>query len=319
MGRIGILLPFLAVASASAQRPPVADAHQHLLSPAIAQLLGVPAASASGPDASALIALLDSAHIQRAVLLSVAYMYGSPRRTIVDEYTKVRAENDWTAAQAALYPERLVALCSFNPLKPYALEEVDRCAADARLHRGIKLHFGNSDVQLDNPEHVRQLQRVFQAANEHGMAIVVHMRASIDRQRPYGPAEAHTFLEQVLPYAPDVPVQVAHFAGAGPGYNDPAADSVMALLAEAVERHDPATAHLWFDVASLADLTISSQQAALLVERIRRVGVERVLYGSDAAFGNNLRPREGWEAFTRLPLTDLELTTIAGNLPPYFK
>jgi ABC-type transport system substrate-binding protein len=51
------------------------------------------------------VALLDSASIRRAVVLSVAYIYGSPARTVDDEYAKVRAENDWTAAQAAQYPK----------------------------------------------------------------------------------------------------------------------------------------------------------------------------------------------------------------------
>lgn len=313
-----LLLALLATNPAVAQQAPLADAHQHLLSPAIAQLLGVPEAAAKGPLAGDLVAMLDSAGIRRAVLLSVAYMFGSPTRAVPDEYAQVRAENNWTAAQAALYPDRLIALCSFNPLKSYALEELERCAADPGLHHGIKLHFGNSDIQLDQPDQLEQLQRVFRAANDHGMAIVVHLRASISKQRPYGPTEARIFLDQLLPYAPDVPVQVAHMAGAGPGYNDRAADSVMAVLAEAVAARHPAVAHLWFDVASLADRTISPPEARLLVTRIRQVGADRILYGSDAAFGDNLRPREGWQAFCRLPLTAREIATIARNLPPYF-
>jgi hypothetical protein len=79
--------------------------HQHLFSPAIAELLG---ASSGQPPAYAtitaadLVALLDAAAICRALVLSVAYMYGSPagNRT-KDEYARVRAENDWTNAQAA--------------------------------------------------------------------------------------------------------------------------------------------------------------------------------------------------------------------------
>ena len=58
---------------------------------------------------------------------------------VEDEYAKVRAENDWTGAQAALFPERLRAFCSFNPLKQYALDELARCAKDPNLRRGIKL------------------------------------------------------------------------------------------------------------------------------------------------------------------------------------
>ena len=251
-------------------------------------------------------------------MLSVAYMYGSPTRTVEDEYARVRAENDWTAAQAALYPDRLIAFCSFNPLKDYALEELARCAGDRRFGRGIKLHFGNSDVQLDDPAHLERLRQVFRAANEHGMAIVVHLRASISRERPYGAAQARMFLEQLLPLAPDVPVQVAHLAGTGPGYDDPPADSAMAVLADAVARGDRNTRRLWFDVASVVDTGISPGNAALVARRIRQVGIERVLFGSDAAVGDNLRPRESWAAFRRLPLTDDEIARIADNVAPYF-
>jgi predicted TIM-barrel fold metal-dependent hydrolase len=246
-------------------------------------------------------------------------MYGSPRRTVVDEYVKVRAENDWTAAQAAEYPDRLRAFCSFNPLEDYALQELERCARHPGLQRGIKLHLGNSDVQLENPAHVEQLRRVFRAANDKRMAIVIHMRASISRKRPYGARQARIFLDQLLPVAPDIPVQIAHMAGTGPGYDDPPADSAMAVLAEAMETRDPRTRRLWFDVTSVADRDISAAHAALLVRRIRQVGVERVLYGSDAAVGDNLRPRESWAAFERLPLTKEEFRTIAGNLAPYLR
>ena len=295
---------------------PVADHHQHLFSPDIVALLG-DSSGVTPLDADDLIPLLDSAGIRRAVVLSVAYMYGSPRRTVENEYAKVRAENDWTAAQAARYPDRLIAFCGFNPLKDYALEELARCAADRRLGRGIKLHFGNSDVQLDEPAHVERLRQVFRAANEHGMAIVVHMRASISRKRPYGATQARTFLEQLLPLAADVPVQIAHLAGTGPGYDDPPAESAMAVLADAV-RGNRYARRLWFDVAGVVDAGISPMHAALVARRIRQVGVERVLYGSDGAVGENLRPRQSWAAFRGLSLTDDEIARIADNVAPYF-
>jgi uncharacterized protein len=297
---------------------PAADHHQHIFSPGIVALLG-DSSGVTELDAHDIIGLLDSARIRRAVLLSVAYMYGSPRRTVEDEYPKVRAENDWTAAQASRYPERLIAFCGFNPLKEYALEELARCAGDPRFGRGIKLHFGNSDVQLDDATHLARLREVFRAANERRMAIVVHLRASVSRKRPYGAAQARIFLEQLLPLAPDVPVQVAHLAGTGPGYDDPPADSAMALLAEAMARGDRRARGLWFDVASVADTAISPLSASLIVRRIRRVGLERILFGSDAALGENLRPRDSWSSFRDLPLTDDEIARIADNLAPYFR
>ena len=226
--------------------------------------------------------------------------------------------NDWTASEVAQYPERLIVFCGFNPLKDYALKELARCSKDPNLRRGIKLHFGNSDVRLENPAHITQLRRIFKAANDHRMPVAVHLRANISKKRPYGPRQARAFLEQVLPVAPDIPIQVAHLAGTGPGYEDPPADSVMAVLADAVEKNDTRTRRLFFDVTSVVDRNISVANAALVAKRIRQVGVERVLFGTDAAIGDNL-PQESWAAFRRLPLTDAEFRKIAGNEAPYLR
>jgi predicted TIM-barrel fold metal-dependent hydrolase len=319
-------LTLAGAAQAQAQAPrtpptppaPVGDYHQHVFSAQDVALAG-PGSGVQPLDAGDVIALLDRAGIRKATLLSVAYMVGKPGRQVEDEIGKVRAENDWTAAQAARYPGRLIAFCSFNPLKDYALQELKRCAAAPGLAHGIKLHFGNSDVQLDDPAHVARLREVFAAANEHGMAIVVHMRASFSKGRPYGARQARIFVEQLLPAAPDVPVQVAHMAGSGPGYEDPPAREAMMELAAAVARHDPRTRRLLFDVASIVDRDILPATAKLVANLIRQVGVDRVLYGTDAAVGDNLRPRESWAAFRRLPLTEEEFARMAANEPPYFK
>jgi len=303
----------------SDQVTPLADHHQHLFSPTVATVLAPGSGELPTITARDVIALLDTAGIRSALLLSVAYMYGSPARAVEDEYTKVQAENDWTSDQAAQYPQRLRAFGSVNPLKPYALEELARCASHPNLRHGLKLHFGNSDVQLDNPAHVEQLRRVFQAANAHRMAIVIHLRASISRRRSYGAAQARVFLEELLPLAGDIPVQIAHLAGAGPGYEDPPAQRAMAALAAAVAQDDPQTRQLWFDVATVVDANISPVTARLVARRIRQVGLERTLYGSDAAIGDNLRPREGWAAFRRLPLRQDEIRRIASNIAPYFR
>ena len=117
---LSLLMAILSAAPAAGQSAPVVDYHQHVFSPAMVALLDT-TNSQQPVTARDIVALLDSAGIRRAILLSVAYIYGSPARTIDDEYTKVRAENDWTAAQAAAYPDRLLAFCGFNPLKEYAL------------------------------------------------------------------------------------------------------------------------------------------------------------------------------------------------------
>jgi predicted TIM-barrel fold metal-dependent hydrolase len=317
--RLFIFLFFFALtAVAPAQTPrsekfrSAADHHQHLFSPAMAEFQKIQPITAQ-----AVIALLDAAGIERATLLSTAYAYSRPGREPADEYAKVKEENDWNGAEAAKYPRRLVAFCGINPLKDYAIEEIVRCSKDPNLHYGIKMHFGNSDVQLENPAHLEKLKAVFREANARRMAIVVHMRASISLKRPYGPEQVRAFLEQLLPLATRIPVQVAHLAASGPGYSDTMAHSVIEVLAEACEKRDPRTKNLWFDVTTSAHPSNSPEMSALIVKRIRQIGVKKILYGTDAALGGNLQPRESWEEFCKLDLTDKEIKTIAKNVAPY--
>ena len=320
--RAAILSGAIAALSASPfqnRSAPLADHHQHLFSPAIVALIAAQPMSLTSVEpisADDLIPLLDAAGIARAVVLSTAYMYGSPSRTVENEYEKVKAENDWTSNQIARFPKRLLGFCSFNPLKEYAMQELERCARDPQLRHGLKMHFGNSGVDYHNPQHVSRLKEIFAAANRHGMTILVHMRASITRKLPYGRPEALIFLKHLMPAAPDVPIQIAHLAGAG-GYGDRPADDALAVFAEAIEKDDPRTRRLWFDVTTVV-LEKQAYLHPLIAKRIRQLGAQRILYGSDASSGSHT-PGEGWATFRKIPLTDTEFETIAANVPPYMR
>lgn len=311
--------PVPAAGPRSSANPPAADHHQHVFSPQMVQFLGMAGTGKDSLTAADVIKLLDAAGIERGVLLSTAYSYGRPGKEPQDEYARVRAENDWVGAQAALYPKRLIAFCGFNPLKDYALDEIARCAKDPRLSRGIKLHFGNSDVQLEDPNHLDKLKAVFRAANANRMAIVVHARASISLNRPYGADQARIFIERLLPLAPNITVQIAHLAGSGPGYNDPNADAALEVFIAAIAKKDPRVRNLWFDITSNAFPANPPERAALLARRIREIGVKRVLYGTDVTIGANLSPRDSWAEIGRLDLTDNEIRTIAINKAPYLR
>lgn len=294
---------------------PLTDYHQHLFSPAIVKRS--PGTETIAADD--LVALLDSAGIRRAVILSVAYQFSNPNKPPVEnEYAQVKAENDWTSQQVARYPDRLRGFCGVNPLKEYAIEEIGRCSKDPRLRTGLKLHFGNSDVDLDDPRHVARVRAVFRAANDHGMAIVVHMHPSVNRHRPYGAAEARTFLSEVLPAAPDVAVQIAHLAGAG-GYDDPGDDEALGVFVDAIAKQDARMKHVYFDVSGVAGLGDWTKKASLIAARIRQVGVARILFGSDGAGAGNMTPREAWAAFRKLPLSDAEIHAVESNVAPYMK
>ena len=318
---VGVCVAVAAVlhGNSYAQDTPRVDHHQHLFSPAVATLLSpqYPAPPWNPITADDLIAHLDAAGIARAVVLSTAYIWSQPSRNVEDEYEKVRGDNDWTSDQVSRFPDRLIGFCGLDPLKPYALEELARCAKDPYLRHGVKIHIGNSTPDYRNPQQVAQLRRVFRAANDHRMPIVVHMRSSLIRRLPYGRDAAQVFLDELVTAAPDVPIQVAHLAGAG-GYNDPSVDEALSVFVEAIERGDPRTARLWFDVTSVAMAPLPRDRAALIVRRIRQLGLHRVLYGSDAATVRN-SPGEAWAAFKRLPLTAAEFRAIANNVAPYLR
>jgi predicted TIM-barrel fold metal-dependent hydrolase len=299
---------------AKSQQPSI-DYHQHLLSTSAAKLMSLPGAF----TARDLIPLLDEAGVRRALVLSLAYQYGDPNRPPVsDEYAKVQQENDWTAQQVSEFPERLRAFCGVDPLRSYAVSEVERCAKDTYLHYGLKLHFGNSDVNLDDPQHVVSLCRIFRTADEHGMAIVVHMRPSVHRNRPYGTREAGIFLNEVLPCAPHVPIQIAHLAGAG-GFDDPSVDNALSVFIAAIARHDGRMAHVFFDICGVAGLGQWQEKKSLIALRIRQIGIKRILWGSDGAFGGGMTPAEALHAYRELPLTKHEFHTIDTNLAPYMR
>lgn len=271
-----------------------------------------PAPSGYAPiDSDKLVQLLDEADIQKSVVLSIAYAFESPfNEGLKNPADKLRAENDWTAAQVARHPDRLVGFCSVNPLTDTALPEIRRCKD--KLHMtGLKLHLGNSRVDFKNSQHLALVRSAFETANRLRMPIVVHLWNGPD----YGRQDAQNFYEQVLAAAPDVVVQIAHMAGGGPGWTDEA----LQVFVDGVRRHDPRARNLYFDVATVADLQ-KPDQLALLATRIRQIGPERVLYGSDSAFGGHNTPDQEWGTFRGMvPLTDAEFAVIRDNLAPYLR
>jgi predicted TIM-barrel fold metal-dependent hydrolase len=88
----------------------------------------------------------------------------------------------------------------------------------------------------------------------------------------------------------------------------------MAVFGAAAAREDPRMRNVYFDVATVVTAETTPEQAALVAARVRQVGSQRVLYGSDLSPpGGSIR--SGWQIFRdRTPLTATEFGTIAGNV-----
>lgn len=270
----------------------------------------------SPPDYSApitaddLIDDMDRIGARTAVVLSLGYTLGRSLEERAGEYAQVRAENDWNVAEAQRFSGRLIVFCGVNPLRDYAVDEIARCAKLPSV-RGVKLHLANSGFDLRNPAQLGKLKAVFRAAEANGLAIVMHQWTRGD----YGAAQSRIVLNELLPAAPNTTVQIAHMAGAGPGYGP---DDAMAVYAEALAAGDARARNLYFDLTTVVPDGTTAETAALVARRIRQVGVERVLFGSDMLLVSTPLPSKQWSILSRLlPLTDAELRTMAGNIAPY--
>lgn len=314
----------------SAGLAPPADHHMHVWSgdarDALVRLLAV-GRDAEPPklpvfDAGDVVARLDSAGIEKGVLLSTAYFFGSPDVDFADERQKTRAENDWVARQAGEFPERLLAFFSVNPLAEYASEEVERCARTPECE-GMKLQLANADFDFHDPTHVGRLRSFFGTAQAEGLAVVVHLQT---RRDDFGGDEIDVFVDRVIAAAPEIPVQVAHMGGNS--RFDSATVRAFDALATALEEHPERTRNVFFDMGLVpfppqrargdtAKRRLYRRWNRRFVEAVRRVGLDRVVFATDypeARPGPYFRRLRG-----SLPMSAAEIRDLFDDRAPYLR
>jgi predicted TIM-barrel fold metal-dependent hydrolase len=74
--------------------------------------------------------------------------------------------------------------------------------------------------------------------------------------------------------------------------------------------------NVYFDISGIAGFGEWEPKTDLIATRIRQIGVNRILWGSDSSYGG-LTPVETLKAYRALPLTKQEFHTIDTNTPPY--
>ncbi|WP_235921021.1 amidohydrolase family protein [Foetidibacter luteolus] len=237
-------------------------------------------------NADTLIERLNRAKFNKAWILSNAYWYGSPFTPVENEYEEVKKQNDWTAAQAARYADRLAAFMSVNPLKPYALKEIERCA-DSKHFTGLKLHFANSKVNLFDKAHVSQLQKVFALANENRLVLFIHFRNAQDWN---GKTNAEIFVKHLAAFAKETKIVIAHLGGWG-NYDKPT-DEALKVMVTYMHKNGAGGNNLYFDLSAVlpananegrqpAEGKGSWNAAAALPKRIGQIGLDHILFGTD--------------------------------------
>jgi len=287
------------------------DHHMHLASPELCRLVGECLQSNNPPAVFAADAVraLDDAHVSKGVILSCAYLFGLPSLHVKsgDLAEMTRRENEFTAAQVAQYPSRLIGFLSVDPLVESAIDEIRYWRASQQLI-GLKLHFTASAVDVRSAKQRRQVARVISVAAAQGLPMVIHVGGG-----NFNAADAELFIREILPSAGSSWVQIAH-AGGGMPRRDGNNVAVLRTFANHIVRRDPLTRRVLFDLSYVPAPDETPDTTAALLEQMRRIGMKRFLFGSDF---NVLTPLEQMRGIDRLALTRNELQTLRQNCAPW--
>jgi len=304
------------------------DCHIHLISPdacsklqAFIEQNDIKGYDITATGADRVIAMLDQASVNRATVFSGAYFMGIDGIAAMggDEYANTKAENDWSAQQVSEYPDRLDLFCSFNPLKDYAVAELDRCVDELHV-KGLKLHFAASGVDLKNPEHLRRLEAVFAEAEKQDIPVLMHFSPPDPERLAYDTEEVQNFIEQVLVPHPDIRVCFPHLAGGG-SVTPTQLDAMRTIMTAYDSNPSLTKENVFVDISGIIVPSVQSyggatiepptdEQLAQAVDLMRQWGMERVLYGCDFPLSP---PQEALSLDARFPLSVEEYNRIMNN------
>ena len=268
------------------------DAMVHPMSPELAEKLTDDPGLASG--AGDVLARLDEANVQKAVMQALGFF-----RAIVTDDDGVRVENNFVAAESAT-SDRLIGFCGINPLFAGAPAEINRCFGELGME-GIKLNPPFSRMDLKDPAHAAALSAVFDKAQEFDAPVQLHMRSPRD---PALKREAFENLAEIINNHPDVRVSHSHCGGV---IDEHVSDQWLGRL-----RPNPDTAFLDLSIClnHFEDAPFSKRE--LIVWRLRKWGIERLLWSSDYVRINPAQqtPLEALETLEKYPFTQAEIDTL---------
>ena len=299
----------------------IVDHHVHILGPDVIRdwkSLGV---TFSRPDSIYLSAssLLNGRGdaIASVTLVPMAHLYANPEFVgelgidSAEVHRRVRRENAFVAAEAARYPGRATALCSVPALAPWALEDLAWCS-DSLRSSGVKLHLASSQVDLRIAAHLERLSEIAAFASARSLPILLH----VDPQRRGHDSTHIRALAEIMfaPY-PHLTVTIAHLGGSG-GYGawTRTVHRTLRGWLDEVEERGPRR-QLYFELSAVllereseGVPATTAEEALLLREDLRRVGFDRIVFGSDYPVFD---PVQGASALaTTLGLSEEEISTI---------
>ncbi len=270
----------------------VLDAHTHLISQPLLDMLTGGGVPTTGADE--LIAQLDAAHIEKAIVLALGYF---PQ---LDDAGSAR-ENDYVAAEVARYPDRLIGFCGINPHNDGALAEIERCLDQSGMV-GIKLQ--GAEYDWEDADQVAAISAVLGKASEMDVPVLLHVNGP--------PLDAKAMMNVLATLGQNRATRVT-IAHAG-GLLDHEMDTYLVTQYSVPPLIDPT--NLYMDLSGhleyYEDAPLSRRE--MMVWRCRKWGIEKLFFGSDYLSAAPAQtPLEALQTLTRYPFTQEEIDTILGN------
>lgn len=250
---------------------PIIDAHTHPMLDAESQIVAVP----HPPEAYR--ALVKNSRVTRAAAITIA-QHG--------RLTRNRARNDAVMRLAKDSDGFFYPVCSVHPADGLvAFRELDRVASQGAAW--LKLH--PTTQQFDVAD--LAVVKVVRKAAEYGMPVLFDAYSPWDANQPGKFANLATAV-------PESRLILAH--AHGPGF-------AQLLIYDILARYPGWRRNVWVDISVTGPLLAGGPLAEQFTWVLRKVGIDRVVFGSDYPVDE---PLAAVRAVTELGFTDAELAAI---------
>jgi hypothetical protein len=250
---------------------PIIDAHTHPMLDPESQIVAVP----HPPEAYR--ALVKGSQIRRAAALTIAR---------AGDLDRTRARNDAVIKLGQDSDGFFFPVCSVHPADGLgALREIDRVAAAGAAW--LKLHPNTQRFDVDDPA----IAKVVRKAADHGLPVL------FDAYSPWDANQPGKFVNLAMA-VPESRLILAH--AHGPGFP-------QLLLYDIFARYPEWRRNVWIDISVTGAMMADSPFAEQLTWVLRKVGVDRVIFGSDYPLDE---PLAAARAVAGLGFTDAEQAVI---------
>jgi len=260
--------------------------HVHIMSPDLIAYwkdLGIPFSNAEDHYAN-IDTILQNNQAKYIALIGMGYVFANPEYYQGDDSKeRLQAENDYLLRVADDHVNRVKPYFAVDPLKDYALDEIERCHT-INNNVGLKLHFNTSQVYLTEPIHLEKVKRVFKKVADLKIPVLLHF----DNWHPkFGKPDIQLLHDSILSPISSIDLQIAHFGTSG-GFNKKTKRFIEGYIdirnkSTILDKHD-----IYFDISAVAldkdsegVSKLTSEEFSELKSYIDKLGLDHIIFGTD--------------------------------------